>query len=259
MSSEYVKAGIEAGVAVVVVDRPPVNALNAPTIEQLEKVFTDLERDPAVRAVVITGAGEKAFVAGADIGEFPTLDPATARELSSRGQGVFNRIEGLGKPVVAAVNGFALGGGLELAMVCDLRIASENARFGLPEINLGIIPGYGGTQRLARLVGKGKAKEMIFTGDMITATEAQAHGLVNAVVPLAELREAALQMARKLASKAPIALGLAKRAIDLGLEGRLMDGLDLEARLFGETAGTEDMREGVAAFLAKRPANFKGK
>lgn len=259
MAGPYVRFEREGAIAVVTIDRPPVNALNAQTLGELGAAVEALEADAAVRAVILTGGGQKAFVAGADIAEFPRLTPAAGRELAARGQAIFDRIEGSRKPYIAAINGVALGGGLELAMACDLRIAAEGARLGQPEINLGIIPGYGGTQRLPRLVGAGRAKAMIYTGDMIDAREALAMGLVNAVVPAAELLAAARQLAAKLAGKAPVALALAKRAIDQGLQRPLPAGLELEAELFGECVGTEDMREGVAAFFEKRAPRFQGR
>lgn len=259
MPGQYVRIEREAAVAVVTLDRPPVNALNAQTLAELDAAIGELGSDAAVRAVVLTGGGQKAFVAGADIAEFPRLTPAKGRDLAARGQAIFNRIEASRKPYIAAINGVALGGGLELAMACDLRIAAEGARLGQPEINLGIIPGYGGTQRLPRLIGAGRAKALIYTGDMIDAREALAIGLVNAVVPAAELAAAAREFANNLASKAPVALAMAKQAIDQGLQGPLVAGLELEARSFGECVGTEDMREGVAAFFEKRAPRFQGR
>lgn len=259
MSNQYVRVSKDDGVAVVTIDRPPVNALNAQTITEIESAFKDIVADASVRAVVLTGSGPKAFVAGADIGEFPGLSQSQAEAHALRGQKVLDFIESQPKPVIAAINGFALGGGCELAMACDIRLASEGARFGQPEINLGIIPGYGGTQRLTRLVGKTKAKELVYLGEMINAQRACEIGLINQVIPAGQLMEVAMDWAKKLASKAPITLGLAKRAIDEGFEVAQRAGLDLEARLFGEVTTTEDMREGVAAFLEKRQPVFKGK
>lgn len=250
----------DGAVAVVTVNRPAVlNALNRATVGEIGDVMADLRHDDAVRAVILTGAGEKAFVAGADINELAALSPDEGREYALRGQRVFDAIEGLGKPVIAAVNGFALGGGCELAMACTIRLAAESARFGQPEIKLGLIPGFAGTQRLPRLVGKGRAMEIILTGAMIDAREAWRIGLVNAVVPAAELRETALGMARGLASSAPIALRYGMAAVADGLEMTQTEGCRMEATLFGLIASTEDMREGTRAFLDKRKPEFKGR
>lgn len=257
--TELVRFEVEAGVALITIDRPPVNALSAQTLTELEAAVAKAGADDSVKAVVIRGGGSKAFVAGADIAEFPTLAPEQAVALAQRGQKIFDAIQALPKPVIAAVQGFALGGGCELAMACDLRVATESAKFGQPEINLGIIPGYGGTQRLARLVGPSRAKYLCLTGDMIGAQEASRIGLVDVVVPDAELLETAKALAAKLASKAPVAMALIKRAVDAGLQGSLAQGLELEARLFGKVFGTADATEGVSAFLAKRAPNFQGK
>lgn len=250
---------MEGGVALITIDRPPVNALSRDTLTELESAIAAVAADATVRAVVVTGAGAKAFVAGADIAEFPTMTPATGEELSRRGSTIFTKLETMPKPVIAAVNGVCLGGGCELAMACDLRVAASGARFGQPEINLGIIPGYGGTQRLPRLVGASRAKYICMSGEHVDAQEALRIGLADLVVPEAELMDAALGLARKLAAKAPIALGLIKRAVNEGIEQPLAEGLDLESRLFGEVAGTEDMKEGAAAFLGKRKPEFKGR
>lgn len=250
----------EGEIAVVTVNRPQVmNALNAAVLTELEKAFEELIRDERTKAVILTGAGEKAFVAGADIGELAKLDCLSGIKAMRRGQHVFFQIEGCSKPVIAAVNGFALGGGCELAMACDIRVASDKARFGQPEVNLGLIPGYGGTQRLARLVGLGKAKEIIFTGDMIDAQEALRIGLADKVVPAAELMTQAKEIARKIASKAPIAVRLAKQAINFGANVDIMSGCRFEADQFGSSCSTEDMKEGTKAFLEKRKPEFKGK
>jgi enoyl-CoA hydratase len=250
----------EAGVGLVTINRPKVlNALNVATVRELDAVFHELAVDPEVGAVVLTGAGEKAFVAGADIGEFSDLASAwEAAGYALRGQKVLNRIEALPKPVVAAINGFALGGGCELAMACDIRLAADTARLGQPEINLGIIPGYGGTQRLARLVGLGAAKLLCMTGDMIDAQEALRIGLVDRVVPAHDLMDEALALGRKLAGKAPVALALIKQAINVGLQSSLEEGLAYEAAQFGLVFDTADRVEGVSAFLEKRNPTWKG-
>lgn len=249
----------DGGIAVVTVNRPDkLNALSAGVMADLEACFRRLAGDEAVRAVVLTGAGDKAFVAGADISQFPSLTPLSAQRFARAGQAVFDRIEGLGKPVVAAVNGFALGGGCELALACHLRVAAEHAQFGQPEVNLGLIPGYGGTQRLARVVGRGLAAELILTGNRITAQRAYEIGLVNRVVPGDALQAAALELARTVAEKSPVAVRLALealRAADLPLA----EGQRHEATLFGQAAASEDFREGVAAFLERRAARFSGR
>ena len=235
-----------------------LNALNNEVLQELEQVIADLEQDPAIGAVIITGAGEKAFVAGADIGELKALDTAGARLQALRGQAVFQRIESMPKPVIAAVNGFALGGGCELALACHIRVASENAKFGLPETSLGIIPGYGGTQRLSRLVGKGIALDMILSAEMVPATEALRMGLVSRMVPQADLRATAEKLARTILARGPLALRSALAAVHEGLEMPQEQGQQYEAALFGLLAATQDMQEGMGAFLAKRPAQFKG-
>jgi enoyl-CoA hydratase len=249
----------EGAVALVTVNRPQVlNALNTPTLEDLRRVMLDLQRDAAVRVIVVTGAGEKSFVAGADIGELAVQHPVAGREHARRGQDVFDLIEQLGKPVIAAVNGFALGGGCELAMACTLRIAAATARFGQPEVNLGLIPGFGGTQRLARLVGKGVALDLMLSGGQITAEEALRIGLVNRVVAGADLHDEARLLASTLAAKPPIAMRYIIEAVNRGLELPFEHAQALEATLFGLVASTGDMREGTRAFLEKRAAVFKG-
>jgi enoyl-CoA hydratase len=246
-------------IAWVTLNRPDkLNALNNQVLQDLEAVFADLEQDPEVGVVVVTGAGEKAFVAGADISELKSLDAASARVQALRGQAVFQRIESMPKPVIAAVNGFALGGGCELALACHIRIASENARFGLPEVSLGIIPGYGGTQRLPRLVGKGVALDLILSGEMLPAADALRIGLVSRVFPLADLRAGAEKLAKTLLSRGPLALRSALAAVNNGLEMPQDQGLQYEAALFGLLATTQDMQEGMGAFLEKRAAAFKG-
>lgn len=244
----------------VTVNRPQVlNALNRKTVEELGECFTNIQTDPEVRVAILTGAGEKSFVAGADINELAKQTPVEGKEFALFGQGVFNLIENLGKPVIAAVNGYALGGGCELAMAASLRIASENARLGQPEVKLGILPGYGGSQRLPRLVGKGIALELLLTGEPITAAEAYRIGLVNYVVPLAELMPTAEAIAKKIISNAPLAVRFTLEAVNHGLEMPQDEGLFLEASLFGLCCATEDMKEGTRAFLEKRPAKFTGR
>ncbi len=249
----------EGGVLLVTVNRADkMNALNRVVIDELAVCFGSARDRASVRAVVITGAGERAFVAGADIGEFAGLSGEEAEDLSLRGQQVFLQIEQLGKPVIAAVNGFALGGGCELALACHIRIAAETASFGQPEVNLGIIPGYGGTQRLPRLVGAGLATEMILTGDPISAQRAYELGLVNAIVPADRLIDEALAAAVALAAKAPLAIAAALKSVHCS-ELPLSDGLAREASLFGDVLSTDDAREGVAAFLEKRRPEFEGR
>jgi enoyl-CoA hydratase/carnithine racemase len=248
------------GIAYVTVNRPAVrNALNAQTVWDLKTAFEMAQNDEDVRLVILTGSGDKAFVAGADINELATQTPLSGRDYGLAGQAVFNYIEQLGKPVIAAINGYALGGGCELAMACTFRIASESAMLGQPEVKLGIIPGYGGSQRLPRLVGKGIALQILLTGDMVPASEALRIGLVNQVVPAAELMTTAENIARKIMANGPVAVRLCLEAVNRGLEMTQEEGLFLEATLFGLTCATEDMNEGLHAFLEKRAANFKGK
>src|SRR5437867_12822178 len=249
----------EGAVAIVTINRPKVlNALNARTLDELRRVVLDLEHDDGVRVVIVTGAGEKSFVAGADINELAVQTPTGGRELALTGQHVLDTIESMGKPVLAAINGYALGGGCELAMACTLRLAADTAKIGQPEIALGLIPGYAGTQRLPRLVGKGRAMEMILTGTPIGADEAQRIGLVNRVVPAAQLMDEAKKLAAQLAASAPIAMRYIVNAINKGVEMSFAEACQYEATLFGLVASTEDMREGTAAFLEKRKAAFKG-
>jgi enoyl-CoA hydratase len=246
----------------VTLNRPRIlNAQSPEMFDELAQVFGAIKGDPTVGVVILTGAGDRAFCAGADINFLQQLaqtTPMAAKTFVGKNRLAFGAIEHLGKPVIAAVNGFALGGGCELAMACHIRIASENARFGQPEINLGLFPGAGGTQRLPRLVGKGMALEMMLTGEAISAHEALRIGLVNKVVPAAELMATAEKLARQILSKAPLAVGVILEAVHHGLEMTLAEGLQLEENLFGVICGTADMREGTAAFLEKRPANFKG-
>lgn len=244
----------------VTINRPDkLNALNAKAKAELKQLFEGLRADDTVDVVILTGAGEKAFVAGTDIRELTELNTESGKHFSAGGQAVFDSIENLGKPVIAAVNGYALGGGCELALACTIRIAAENARFGQPEVNLGIIPGYGGTQRLARLVGKGRAMELILTGDPIDAQEAFRIGLVNKVVPAAELKSAAETMAQKILAKGQVAVRLSLKAVNMSQETNLTDGQALEASLFGVCCGSEDFKEGTKAFLEKRKPGFKNK
>jgi enoyl-CoA hydratase len=250
----------DEGVALLTINRPEKrNALNSETVDELRRAILELKQDPAVRVVVISGSGEKAFVAGADINELAVQTPVGGRDHGRRGQHVFDLIEHMGKPVIAAINGVALGGGCELAMACTLRIAADTARLGQPEINLGIIPGYAGTQRLPRLVGRGRALEMLLTGESVSAEEAWRIGLVNRVVPASELIDEARKLARALAAKAPIAMRYIIDAVNQGLEMDLASAQVYEATLFGLVSTTDDMREGTRAFLEKRAAEFKGR
>ncbi len=248
------------GILTITINRPDkLNALNAEVMDALDAAFDRARATVAVGGVILTGAGEKAFVAGADISGFRALTPASARDFARKGQAVLDRIENLGKPVVAAVNGFALGGGCELAMVATFRYASRNARLGQPEVNLGLLPGYGGSQRLPRLVGKGRALELLLSGDAVGADEALRIGLVNRVVEPAELLPACRETLKKILGKAPLAVRYVLDAVNSGLEMPLPAALEHETTLFGLCVATEDMREGVAAFLEKRPAKFAGR
>lgn len=243
---------------VVTINRPQaLNALNFEVIEELDRAVTELHANSGAAGMILTGSGEKAFVAGADIAGINQLPAEQAEAFSKRGQAVLSRIENSGKPIVAAVNGFALGGGCELVMACHMRIASENAKFGQPEVNLGLIAGYGGTQRLPRLIGRSKATELLLTGDMIKADEAHRLGLVNHVVPQAELLDFTQKLLEKIYSKSPLAIALTLKSIQAGVED-FEDGMDLEAANFAKAVGSYDGREGTAAFLEKRPAEFKG-
>jgi enoyl-CoA hydratase len=247
-------------IATITVNRPQVlNALNSQTIDELRRAILDLRHDDSARALILTGAGAKAFVAGADINELATLTPAAGRDHALRGQHVFDLIENMGKPVIAAINGYALGGGCELAMACTIRIAADTARLGQPEVGLGLIPGYAGTQRLTRLVGRGKAMEMMLTGVQITADDAYRIGLVTRVVPAAELMAEARRLAEQLAAQAPLAMRYIMNAVNRGAEMPFAEAAQFEASLFGLVASTDDMREGTAAFLEKRKPAFKGK
>jgi len=250
----------EAPIAIVTINRPQVlNALNALVFDELERAFGILVTDPTIRAILITGAGEKAFAAGADIKELSLTDDASGERLSLRGQSVFAFIETCGKPVIACVNGFALGGGCELALACTLRIASENARLGQPEVKLGLLPGYGGTQRLPRLLGPSAALRLILTADIIPAAEALRIGLVDEVVPATALLDTARALALKIAAQAPLAVAASMEAVRQGADLSLANALSLEAHIFGRLSGSADKHEGVAAFLEKRTATFIGK
>lgn len=259
MSFENLLLEKRDGLAVVTVNRPDkLNALNRRTVEELDAVFTALGSDAEVRGVILTGSGEKAFVAGADIAELATQSPVEGKEFSIRGQKTLDKIENLGKPVIAAVNGFALGGGCELAMACHLRVASDNAKLGTPEVKLGIMCGFAGTQRLARLVGKGRALEILLTGEMVEAQEACRIGLVNRVVARQQLMAEAEGLLRKMLANGPISLRFSLEAVQAGLEMPFDQAQYLEATLFGLICTTLDMKEGTTAFLEKRPAKFQG-
>ena len=249
----------DGAVAVLTINRPTVlNALNTQTIDELRRAMLDVQRDSSARVVIVTGAGGKSFVAGADISELAVLSPTDGRDHALAGQHVFDVIENLGKPVIAAINGFALGGGCELAMACTLRIAADTARIGQPEIALGLIPGYAGTQRLSRLVGRGRAMEMLLTGAHIPADEALRIGLVHRVVPAADLMSEARALAAQLAKGAPIAMRYIINAVNKGAEMPFAEACQYEATLFGLVASPDDMREATAAFLEKRKAEYKG-
>jgi enoyl-CoA hydratase len=248
------------GIAYITFNRPKVlNALNRKTVEELRNALLDARDDASIRVLILTGSGEKSFVAGADISELAQRTPVDGKDFSLFGQSVFHLLETLGKPSICAINGFALGGGCEMALCCTIRLASKSAKLGQPEVKLGIIPGYGGSQRLARLCGKGVAHELCLTGEMITAEEAQRIGLVNHIYDPAELLPAAEAMAKKIIANAPLAVKYTIEAIERGVEMPQEEGLFLEATLFALSCATEDMREGTKAFLEKRKADFKGK
>ncbi len=260
MNFQTILFGVNDPVGLITINRPDkLNALNAQAKSELRAALEQCKNNESISVVILTGAGEKAFVAGTDIKELTELNTETGKAFSQGGQSVFDLVENLGKPVIAAVNGYALGGGMELALACHIRIAAENAKFGQPEVNLGIIPGYGGTQRLARLVGKGRGMELILTGDQIDAQEALRIGLVNKVVPLPDLIGTARAMAQKIASKGQIAVRMALKAVNMTHETNLTDGQALEASLFGLCCGTDDFKEGTKAFLEKRKAEFKNR
>jgi len=251
---------VRDGLAFITINRPDkLNALNQETMQEIKSAFEHVRDNADIKAAILTGAGEKAFVAGADITEIHTLDRASGEHFAKEGHSVFSLIETLPKPVIAAVNGFALGGGCELSMACHIRLASENARFGQPEVALGITPGYGGTQRLPRLVGKGKALEMVLTGNMVSAREAHTFGLVNQVYPPEELLVKAEEMARTIMAKGPAAVAMCIRLVNEGLDMTLPEGNMHECKLFGEICATADMKEGTKAFMEKRKPNFTGR
>lgn len=259
MTSESVLTEIKNNVLVITINRPDkLNALNKTTIEELHETLVEAENQKDIRAVIITGSGNKAFVAGADIAEFANYSIEQGKQLSSIGHfKIFNFIENYSKPVIAAVNGFALGGGLELALACHIRVASDNAKMGLPEVSLGVIPGYGGTQRLAQIIGKGKAFEMIVTADMINAQDAYKWGMVNYVTAQEELLNKCFEISSKISTKSPTAIKTAIKVINAGYNNK-QNGYEVEIEEFGKSFGTSDFKEGVAAFLDKRKANFQG-
>jgi enoyl-CoA hydratase len=259
MNYENILVSQETNSATVTINRPTkLNALNKTTIIELQHAFTSLEKNKEIRVIILTGSGEKAFVAGADISEFAHFSESEGADLALQGQtGLFDLIENLTTPVIAAINGFALGGGLELAMSCHFRVASENAKMGLPEVTLGVIPGYGGTQRLPQLVGKGKAMEMILTAGMLNAEEAKSYGLVNYVLPQENLLDFCMEMGQKISKNSPVAIGYAIKAINANYkEG--VNGYKTEIEAFGKCFATEDFKEGTTAFLEKRKPDFKG-
>jgi enoyl-CoA hydratase len=260
ISFENISYEVKGSIAYITMNRPKVmNALNRKTVEELNAAFHTAKGDATVKGVILTGAGEKAFIAGADIAELSAIEVEQAGEFSKKGQEVLLFIETLGKPVIAAVNGFALGGGCETAMACTIRIAAENAKFGQPEVKLGIIPGYGGTQRLPRLVGKGRALQLILTGDLIDAHEAYRIGLVNEVVPAADLISRCEAILKQIDANAPLAIRYSIDAVNEGVNTDLSSGLKLEARYFTLAAGTDDRKEGTSAFVQKRAPQFQGK
>jgi enoyl-CoA hydratase len=249
----------DGAVATVTINRPKaLNALNQETLEEMLRCFRELAQNQAVRVVIVTGGGDKAFVAGADIAFMEKLSPLAARCFAMLGQQVLSTIENVPQPVIAAVNGFALGGGCELALACDIRLASENARFGQPEVNLGVLPGFAGTQRLPRLIGRGRANELLFTGDIIDAQEAARIGLVNRVVPQAQLLTSCREMAEKIASRGPVAVRLCKEAVNNGVEVDLARACQYEVDQFALCFTSDEQKEGMRAFLEKRPAKFQG-
>ena len=260
MAYENISLSVEEGIAILKVNRPKVlNALNRATLLEIQRALKELEKDPGVRVLIITGEGEKAFVAGADISEMAPMNPKEALEFSKLGHKTLSLLEDFPCPVIAAVNGYALGGGLELVLACDIILASENARLGLPEVTLGICPGFGGTQRLPRLIGKARAKELIFTGEMIDAKKAYEYGIVNKVVPQDKLLDEAKEIARKIAKNGPLAVRTAKRLVEMGLETSLRNGEAMEMEAWANLFATEDQKEGMKAFLEKRKPEFKAR
>jgi len=257
---EHLLYEVTDGIASITINRASMlNALSRHTVGELDRAFAAAEADDSVRVLIITGAGEKAFVSGADISELAKMDPVSGRKTCEIGQRTFRRLETMGKPSIAAINGYALGGGCELAMACTIRIAAENAKIGLPEVTLGVIPGYAGTQRLPRIVGRGVAMDLILTGRAVDAAEAHRLGLVSQVVPLAGLAEAARKTALRIQRNGPLAVRAAMQAVDYGLDVGLDHGCRMEATLFGLLCATDDMREGLQAFLEKRKADFKAR
>ena len=260
MAFENILVNEENGISTITINRPKqLNALNKQTIGELSEAFQQADANAEIKVIIVTGSGEKAFVAGADIKEFANYSVAEGKELAAQGQNIlFDLVENLSTPCIAAVNGFALGGGLELAMSCHMRVVSDNAKLGLPEVSLGVIPGYGGTQRLAQLVGKGKANEMVFTAGMISAEDAYKWGLANHVVEQAALIDTAVKIAQKIMKNSSVAIGAAIKAINAGFEDGI-NGYDKEIEQFGVSFGTEDFKEGTTAFVEKRKPNFPGK
>ncbi len=260
MDTKNILTEITDGIGILTINRPQsLNSLNTEVVEELESALREMEQNAAVKVVIVTGAGEKAFVAGADIREMTGMDPAAGRAFARRGQQMIRSIEQMRKPVIAAVNGYALGGGLELALACDFIYASEKARLGLPEVTLGIMPGFGGTQNLPRLIGPNRARELIFSGKQLTAGQARDWGIVNEVVPAEELMPRVMEIAQKIAHNGTLGVAAAKDAIVNGLNMSKEDGLRYEGALFGLLFATEDQKEGTRAFIEKRPAEFKGK
>ena len=260
MAYQNILTATENNVATITINRPEkLNALNKTTIQELHDAFESLENNPEIRAIIITGSGEKAFVAGADISEFANFSVEEGAQLAAQGQELlFDFVQNLSTPVIAAINGFALGGGLELAMACHFRIASDNAKMGLPEVSLGVIPGYGGTQRLPQLVGQGRAMEMIMTAGMVAAEDAKQHGLVNHVVPQTELLGFCNDIAKKILRNSPVAIGYAIKAVNANYKDGV-NGYETEIKAFGKCFGTDDFKEGTTAFLEKRKADFQGR
>ncbi|MBM4763775.1 hypothetical protein GNT69_16055 [Bacillus sp. B15-48] len=259
MTKVFVELKIENNTAIITIDNPPVNALSNQIVLELEQAIEAVEQNTELQSLIITGAGTKAFVGGADIKQFLTMTPESCYETVKTGQRVFERVSNLEIPVIAAIEGFALGGGCELALACDIRIAGEKAKFGLPEVGLGLIPGYGGSQRLPRILGSGKAYELIFSGDIIDASEAYRIGLVNNLVPNGEALGHAQAFVSKIQSKAPLAIKAAKKAIKQGIALPLDEAFELEARVVSDLCSTEDQKEGARAFLAKEKPKFQGK
>lgn len=260
MSYENLIIEVKENVTRITINRPKVlNALNTKTMDELDTALAKIENNKKIRAVIVTGTGDKAFVAGADISEIEILDAPNGKAFAQRGQAIMNRLAGLGIPVIAAVNGYALGGGCELCLACHIRIASENANFGLPEVKLGVIPGYGGTQRLSRLVGFSMSAQLILTGNIIDAREALRIGLVNRVVPAEKLQASVDKLVETILTRGPIAVSRALYAISYGLQTDITSGLEIEASLFGDVCGTEDKKEGTRAFLEKRSPDFSNK